>query len=101
MRPQDMLKLLPKGPRTPDSEIDWLSLYKTVLDNMNGSIFIIDQNANVLYCNGVGAHMMAHTVDEVVQMSMQDILINNLAEDSGGMRALITHEPVDTPDWPC
>lgn len=96
MRPQDMLKLLPKGPRTPDSEIDWLSLYKTVLDNMNGSIFIIDQNANVLYCNGVGAHMMAHTVDEVVQMSMQDILINNLAEDSGGVRALITHEPVDT-----
>ncbi len=96
MRPRDMLKLLPKGPRISSNDIDWMKLYKTVLDNMNGSIFIIDKNANVLYCNGIGADMMTHSVDEVVQMSMQEILETGLAEDSGGMRALLSHKPVDT-----
>ena len=89
-------KYLPRGPRKPPEEIDWVYLFREVFDHINGSIFVIDEYANILYCNDISADMMTRPKEEVLHMSMQDILEKGLAEESGGMRAFLAGKPIDT-----
>ena len=64
------------------------ALYQKALDYSTGSVLILDPNANILYCNDLSANMVGLSKEELLQLSMYDVIERKLAEDSAGIEAI-------------
>jgi PAS domain S-box-containing protein len=63
-------------------------LYRLALDNFPGSVLIIDDEANILYCNDVTEQMLGVTKEWLLSTNMNTVIQLDLAERSAGMEAL-------------
>ena len=66
----------------------WEELYRLALDSFPGSVMIIDDQANILYCNSVTEDMLGVSREWLRSTNMHTVIQYGLAERSVGVEAM-------------
>lgn len=80
---------------TPNTTIyTYKQLFQLAIDYYQGSIIIIDADANILYCNEGSSRMLNVSRDWLMHHTMHDVMEAGLAHSSAGLEALEKKMPI-------